>query len=66
MNETRAFLTATEFARALQITPEAVRRMCRLGILKAAKTPGGTNGHWRIQASELHRWQTGFKGGGRV
>jgi len=59
--ETKAYLTPGEFAKAIQTTGEAVRRMCRQGLLAAQKTPGG--GRWRIKATELNRWLTGFRDG---
>ena len=48
----REFLSTGEVARLFGVSPSAVTRWARTGVLKAVRTPGG---HYRFRASTLRR-----------
>jgi len=50
--EAREFLSTGEVARLFGVSPSAVTRWARTGVLKAVRTPGG---HYRFRASTLRR-----------
>lgn len=48
------FLTVAEFARALRMNREVVRRWLRTGVIAGTRLPGDKLG-WRIPRSEVER-----------
>lgn len=46
------FLTRREVSRLFGVSPSTVTRWARLGLLRAARTPGG---HYRFPAEETRR-----------
>ena len=46
------FLSTGEVARLFGVSPSAVTRWARTGVLKAVRTPGG---HYRFRASTMRR-----------
>ena len=46
------FLTRREVSRLFGVSPSTVTRWARLGLLKAARTPGG---HYRFPAEETRK-----------
>ncbi len=49
---TGEFLSTGEVARLFGVSPSAVTRWGRTGVLKAVRTPGG---HYRFRASDMRR-----------
>lgn len=46
--EPRPWLTVAEVAKDLHISPKSVRRLIKLGSLKAKNTSTGVRANWRI------------------
>jgi len=50
-------LTTEEVAERLGVSPEAVRRWCRLGQLPATRVGIGRRATWQIDPRDLERFQ---------
>lgn len=55
----KEFYGTNEAARVLGVSPVTVWRWCRLGKIKAWRTPGG---HYRIPREEIERLLGSFRG----